>query len=307
MCLNDDHQSDKAIQCLIYCLQTKNKMDKMKHAFIELMLTYEEKNHMNNARAVVHLFNMHTNDYEDELTWKNVYQRPGYIYHNPSKPVYQDIDYPKWCSILQTNYKIIQKEFLELWHANDKSNNVPMHWPQVGERVQHDHRVVSKGDWREFVLFGPNTTRSNRIIAPKTKEWIQTHAPDVISLCNLGGGEVIFSILAPHTYIAPHCANSNIRLTAHLGLKIPNVKVDSEKPKCGIRIEKQWHEWKEGQFLVFDDSYEHEVINDTDECRCVLLLRFWHPGIKPSHWNTAIQDIMDQKKIAEAIRFNPPI
>lgn len=29
--------------------------------------------------------------------------------------------------------------------------------------------------------------------------------------------------------------------------------------------------------MIFDDSFEHEVWNDSDELRIVLFLNFWHP------------------------------
>jgi len=37
--------------------------------------------------------------------------------------------------------------------------------------------------------------------------------------------------------------------------------------------------WEEGKALVFDDSYEHEVWNRTDEDRVVLLWDVWHPDL----------------------------
>ena len=35
--------------------------------------------------------------------------------------------------------------------------------------------------------------------------------------------------------------------------------------------------WKEGEIFVFDDTYEHEVWNDTDEERVILLFDFDRP------------------------------
>ena len=35
--------------------------------------------------------------------------------------------------------------------------------------------------------------------------------------------------------------------------------------------------WAEGQTLVFDDTYQHEVWNDTDRTRVVLLVQFRRP------------------------------
>ena len=42
----------------------------------------------------------------------------------------------------------------------------------------------------------------------------------------------------------------------------------------------EWRRWREGKCLVFDDSFEHEVVNDTDMSRIVLLIRFWHPRLE---------------------------
>lgn len=33
--------------------------------------------------------------------------------------------------------------------------------------------------------------------------------------------------------------------------------------------------------MVFDDSFEHEVLHEGDEARTVLLVNFWHPDVPP--------------------------
>ena len=39
--------------------------------------------------------------------------------------------------------------------------------------------------------------------------------------------------------------------------------------------------WREGSFLIIDDSFEHEVWNESeDESRLILLLDMWHPRVK---------------------------
>mmetsp|Transcript_11125 Transcript_11125/g.20563 ORF Transcript_11125/g.20563 Transcript_11125/m.20563 type:complete len:193 (-) Transcript_11125:1009-1587(-) len=113
-----------------------------------------------------------------------------------------------------------------------------------------------------------------------------------------GGGEVTFSRMAPGTRIAAHCAPSNHRLTAHLGLKIPASQSDNV---CRIRIAEEWLTWTEGRMLVFDDSFEHEVENNAGE-RIVLLIRFPHPDANPSglrkslHQATLARDALLQKR-----------
>ena len=40
--------------------------------------------------------------------------------------------------------------------------------------------------------------------------------------------------------------------------------------------------WKEGEVMVFDDSYEHEACNLSDvHERAVLIFDIWHPEITP--------------------------
>ena len=40
--------------------------------------------------------------------------------------------------------------------------------------------------------------------------------------------------------------------------------------------------WREGEFFVFDDSFEHEVWHRGDVDRVVLLINFWHPDLPES-------------------------
>jgi beta-hydroxylase len=61
-------------------------------------------------------------------------------------------------------------------------------------------------------------------------------------------------------------------ITCHLGLLVPQ-----EREKCRIKIEDQTYHWAPGKTLVFDDTYEHEVWNNTQEDRVILLIQFTRP------------------------------
>jgi Aspartyl/Asparaginyl beta-hydroxylase len=204
----------------------------------------------------------------------------------------------------------------------------PLHWPSVGagghrggagahdssvvraidnklsdtkrDSFQHDNSQTGTtiaGDWREFVLFGAGAQPHR---APRTAAIIQRHVPEAVSLAQAGGGEVIFSVLAPRTHLLPHCGSTNLRLTAHLGLVIP-------KSGACIRVGADMPDWQEGKVTVFDDSYEHEVWNESDEYRAVLLLRFWHPGLPASDRNEALSRVILSKDEDELSRYNPPV
>jgi beta-hydroxylase len=58
----------------------------------------------------------------------------------------------------------------------------------------------------------------------------------------------------------------------HLGLIVP-----SDARSCWIRVDDRICTWEEGRALVFDDTYEHEVRNDTPERRVVLFVDFDRP------------------------------
>ena len=53
--------------------------------------------------------------------------------------------------------------------------------------------------------------------------------------------------------------------------------IPSDFENCRIRVDNTITPWKEGEIFVFDDTYEHEVWNDTDQERVILLFDFDRP------------------------------
>ncbi|MDE2461085.1 MAG: aspartyl/asparaginyl beta-hydroxylase domain-containing protein [Gammaproteobacteria bacterium] len=81
--------------------------------------------------------------------------------------------------------------------------------------------------------------------------------------------ETFFSVLKPGAHIPPHTGVINTRLVVHLPLIIP--------PDCGIRVGTETRGWKEGECLVFDDTFEHEAWNKSGRTRVVLIFDVWNP------------------------------
>ena len=46
-----------------------------------------------------------------------------------------------------------------------------------------------------------------------------------------------------------------------------------------MRVASEEVEWEEGEVLVFDDSYEHEVWQRADADRIVMIVDIWHPTL----------------------------
>ena len=51
--------------------------------------------------------------------------------------------------------------------------------------------------------------------------------------------------------------------------------------QCWIEVGGQRYSWREGQAVVFDDLYPHQVHNDTDGVRAVLFVDFERPCRAP--------------------------
>ena len=177
--------------------------------------------------------------------WTRWMQRPPHLVPAlRSQPWWSKADFP-WCALLERNYPAIRQEVLALL-GKPKDTFTP-----VGGRAAHDHTLVAAGEWREFPLFGNGQRYEDNCarcpVTTKTMECV----PAAMELSMAAGGETLFSTLKPGTHLRPHCGSTNTRLTCHLGVVIP--------PGCSIRAGEEWRGWKEGECIVFDDSWEHEV------------------------------------------------
>ena len=76
-----------------------------------------------------------------------------------------------------------------------------------------------------------------------------------------------FSMLEPDTHILPHTGFTGKVHRAHLGMIIPEGDI-------GIKVGDDTKRWKEGEWLIFDDSVTHEAWNKTNERRIVLMIDF---------------------------------
>lgn len=95
-----------------------------------------------------------------------------------------------------------------------------------------------------------------------------------------------FSTLQGKSHIKPHSGPMNLRLRIHFPLIVPQNRTPlASSPKhrqstCGIRVGDQIRSWEEGKVLILDDSYEHEVWNDSEDVRVLLLVDLWHPDVQ---------------------------
>lgn len=97
-------------------------------------------------------------------------------------------------------------------------------------------------------------------------------------------GMAFFSILRAGSAILPHTGYTSAHLRCHL--------VVAEVPGARLRVGHEWRDWRAEELLVFDDTYEHEAVNEGEQDRVVLLFDVWHPDLSTLE-RAAFQESMD--------------
>lgn len=117
-------------------------------------------------------------------------------------------------------------------------------------------------DWRVFILKVYGTLiDKNMAECPKLASIIAS-SPDVVS--------ATLSFLAPRKHIPRHRGPFRGVLRFQLGLSVP-VDVNGQ-PAAVLSLNDQEHRIGNGEYLLWDDTYLHEVWNHSDEMRIALLL-----------------------------------
>ncbi|MCP2259247.1 beta-hydroxylase [Streptoalloteichus tenebrarius] len=128
-----------------------------------------------------------------------------------------------------------------------------------------DVRTITRDDaWKVFPLGGYGVV-SSRNIARCPRTWRAVRRIP-------GFRSATFSIFEPGKHLPPHRGAYNGVLRLHLGLVVPR-----ERDKVAIRVGDAVRHWEEGRVLIFDDAYEHEAWNHSQEIRVVLFVDFVKP------------------------------
>lgn len=219
--------------------------------------------------------------------WYNMWQRPPHFVTSLAAKPWHVAGEFEMCRQLEQNYQVIRDEYdayinrlinRKDWDDSDTTPGLG----DVGARpgALHDGGLTKSGKWKEVPLFTNGTLqREYAEYFPETVRILQTHCRDATGLAFCGGGDVIFSVLTPGTRLRPHCGPSNARLTCHMGVRVPRTRQQGSFIRVAAD---EARGWEEGRCIVFDDSFEHEVVYDKSESpiledRVVLLANFWHP------------------------------
>jgi aspartate beta-hydroxylase len=146
--------------------------------------------------------------------------------------------------------------------------------PFMGHTGQDDLKTYVSGNekasWDAFFFYRHGTRfEAAQQNCPNTSKVLES-----IDLCRIDGQspEICFSVLQPGSRIEPHFGVTNARVVVHLPLRVPD--------GCYLELTNVGrHYWKEGEPLVFDDTFEHSALNPSDKRRGILLMDAWHPNL----------------------------
>jgi aspartyl/asparaginyl beta-hydroxylase (cupin superfamily) len=227
---------------------------------------------------------------------KRRFDSQSVVYHYPGlAPIefFERAEFP-WIDEVEAAADVIRNEFIDILKAEEGftpyisyPDNVPQN--QFAE-------LNNSPRWSAFHLYKlAERIDANAAKCPGTMDVLmRVPQPDLPGRTPAA----MFSLLKPKTRIPPHTGVTNVRLVTHLALIIPE--------DCRFRVGNDVREWAPGKAWVFDDTIEHEAINDSDKPRVVLIFDVWHPHLS-SEERTMITALMRGVKAfsGEAAGFEP--
>jgi len=171
----------------------------------------------------------------------------------PSRPFYKAETFPIVVD-MEANFEQIRQEVLALEDGSFHSES--------------EKSIKRSGSWQVLMLYERGRkNQENCKLCPTITRIIERH--DTVKTL---AGLMYVSRMSPHTAIQAHRGPTNMRLRCHLGIQVPS-------GDCAIKVGEEVRYWAEGECLVFDDYYQHEAWNHTDETRTVVILDVWHPEL----------------------------
>lgn len=175
------------------------------------------------------------------------------------RPAFYNTDTVDWCQNLRAAYRTVRTEY----------DTAHVQAPTFGA-LMPEQAVLSEwglgGKWRVVVLrFYSRDTEVPGF--PVTRRLIES-----IPHCTTA----MFSILEPGRELVTHRGPNLGVLRYHLALRVP-----TDYKCCRLRVADCERHWREGEDLMFDDTYPHSAINSSSETRVVLFLDVLRPLRSP--------------------------
>jgi len=165
----------------------------------------------------------------------------------PNTPMLRVEDFPE-LAVLREHWTVIRDEAVALMTSGAITKPT----------TNNDLAFASfyKRDWRRFYLkwYGDYLPSAQRL-CPRTVDLLD-RAPSVHA--------AMFAVLAPQSRLVRHRDPFAGSVRYHLGLVTPNSE------RCRILVDGVPYVWRDGEDVVFDETYVHRAENRTDTARVIL-------------------------------------
>ncbi len=196
-------------------------------------------------------------------------EKRGFIEKNPGFRTDYLSDYPE-LETLERNHETIRQECLALLGVKEQMTDMEA---LGGSYTSGGIHTIG---WKTFMFKSGTFIDENCALAPETARLLRGIP---------GAYTAFFSILDPHQYVRPHWGYYKGFLRYHLGIVIPN---NNENGECFLRVNDseadnatgdksliergEKYYWRNGEGVLFDDTFLHDADNGSDEVRVVLWL-----------------------------------
>ncbi len=167
-----------------------------------------------------------------------------------------------WEQTLEQNVDVIRRELsLVMTQLSEL--------PSFHQLSPDQWRLDTDDKWKTFFFYAyGDKAEKNCARCPETTRLVEAIP---------GMRTALFSILGPGKHVPQHRGPFKGVIRYMLGLVVPE-----PRERCRIQIGDQVRHWEVGKSLVFDDTYPHEVWNDTAGHRAVLFLDIERPLREPA-------------------------
>lgn len=177
------------------------------------------------------------------------------------RPVFFDID--QTCPALRNLDRAFPEIQAELLALLPEQRQIPRYHELDTDLILASGRHQRDKSWNVFMLYSYGyKPEANRARCPATVAALET-IPHL--------SQAFFSILDGGKSIPAHEGPTRSYLRYHLGLRVP-----AHDPPS-IRVRDQRYTWREGESVLFDDSWDHEIYNQATEPRAVLIVDLLRP------------------------------
>jgi beta-hydroxylase len=191
----------------------------------------------------------------DHSTFMAPYNAVMYLCSAVSAKPFADVSHFPELAPLQQNWRVIRDEVMRLF--DEGYVRAAATYNDLGFNSFFRH------GWKRFYL-----------------KWYDDFLPSATALCPqttqlLAGipsvNAAMFALLPPGSHLGRHRDPFAGSLRYHLGLSTPN------SSQCRIIVDGQSYYWKDGEAVMFDETFLHEAENSTDTPRLILFCDIERP------------------------------